>query len=273
MNLSCVCFEYGRCILPTQERDEDYWQFIAEDVRWCVGDLISSAAANEAAARFNLKNRDSFLHISNTCGTVITTKPVMQEFEQISDTVVSSRFFGFTRLLHTLAGEICYNPDESRISFKAARSIESAEQTASFLTDSAAVNCLVDMICVQAHSARPCIVSSTGVLQRILLCCWEKELYLYRVQDETTNMAYILVKEWPPLIRRVLANDSSELGSDDAASLNRLFKNTKGSVCITLNGVFMFRFAWRVSVSCSQKDFTLIKAFTRELVELLRAQC
>jgi hypothetical protein len=37
--------------------------------------------------------------------------------------------------------------------------------------------------------------------------------------------------------------------------------------------VFMFRFAWRVSVSCSQKDFTLIKAFTRELVKLLRAQC
>jgi hypothetical protein len=272
MNLSCVCFEYGRCILPTQQCEEDYWQFIAENVRWCVGDLISSAAADEASARFNRKNRDSFLHISNTCGTVITTQPVMPEFEQVSDTVVSSRFFGFTRLLHTLAGEICYNPGDLRVSFKAARSIESAEKTAQMLTGSAAVHCLVDMVCVQVHSGRPCIVSSTGVLQRILLCCWKEELYLYRVQDETTNMAYILVRNWPSLIKRVLAN-SCEIDPSEAATLTSLFENTKGSVCITLNGVFMFRFAWRVSVICSQADFTLVKTFTRELVKLLRAQC
>ena len=272
MNLSCVTFEYGRCILPTQERDEDYWQFIAEDVRWCVGSLISSATAKAASLRFNRKNRDSFLHISNTCGTVVTTKPVMELFDEVSDTVVSSRFFGFTRLLHTLAGEICYNAGELRVSFKAAKSVESAEKTAKMLTGSDSVECYVDMICVQAHSARPCIVSSTGVLQRIFLSCWKEELYLYRVQDETTNMAYILVKSWPALISRVLMK-SSELGPDDAASLSRLFENTKGSVCITLNGVFMFRFAWTLSVRCSQEDFTLIKTFTCELVKIMRAQC
>ena len=267
-----VVFEHGHCLLPRQDRVENYMFMLDDEVRAIAGKFICVYDTCTLDGSNGVAEPEMTLRMENICGSfpgsfenVPSAGALLQPgAPRVGEYVKNRKFIGTHLLFHTIHARLAYRVKQKTWIFKGCRSLSDLVTFVRDLTEDTESDIypVVSMLSVTLRTDTCLVIDPAhSLMQRVLEQLYSNVVKVHPRCDDTNNLFFIDVINWTQLIKTIQKDRPTDTNyqSDDAvdnvqkyiASMNDESAHPNASIGYTRKGIFFIRITFPRGCVCS----------------------